>query len=73
MDFTKIFQLLHVEEKARNHPKLKNIHDAAMAELQTINDEQDKEKADHSHPPPLTPKPAPGLFSRPAKAEPGDE
>ncbi len=33
-DFNRIAALLHVVEKTRDYPKLKTIHDAAMAELE---------------------------------------
>lgn len=35
-DFEKIALLLQVEEKTRNHPALKTIHDAAYEELCNI-------------------------------------
>ena len=34
MDFHRIAMLLHVVEQSRGLPKLKAIHDAAMAELE---------------------------------------
>ncbi len=33
MDFDQIFKLLHIEEKTRNYPMLKAIHDKVMEEL----------------------------------------
>lgn len=33
-DFQRVSNLLHVVEKTRDYPKLKRIHDAAMAELE---------------------------------------
>ncbi len=33
-DFNRIAALLHVVEKTRDYPKLKSIHDSAMAELE---------------------------------------
>lgn len=33
-DFQRVSNLLHVVEKTRDYPKLKKIHDAAMAELE---------------------------------------
>ena len=39
MDIHEIAALLHIEEKTRAHPTLKEIHDAAMMELQKHNAE----------------------------------
>lgn len=33
-DFEEVSKLLHVAEKTRDYPKLKRIHDAAMAQLE---------------------------------------
>lgn len=37
MDIREIADLLHIEEKTRNHPNLKAMHDAAMRALEGHN------------------------------------
>ena len=39
MDMHEIAALLHIEEKTRAHPQLKELHDATMMELQKHNAE----------------------------------
>ena len=38
-DFEEVSKLLHVAEKTRDYPKLKRIHDAAMAQLEFLDPE----------------------------------
>lgn len=40
MDVNKVYPLLMIEEKTRNHPSLKDLHNAAMDELMQLNAEE---------------------------------